>query len=662
MDAELKKNLQVIANTIRQLSMEAVQKANSGHPGLPMGCAEFGAFLYGCLLRHNPKNPKWLNRDRFVLSAGHGSMLLYACLHLSGFDVSLDAIKSFRQLHSITPGHPEYGMTSGVEATTGPLGQGVANAVGQALGLKLIASKFNSEHFPIFTNKVYCLAGDGCMMEGVASEASSFAGHLGLDNLVLIHDANQVSLDGPLSQSDSEDTLKRYQAYGFEVFELDGYDFDAMEQLFLEIKHGQQKPCFVQMRTIIGKGSPHKQGTHEAHGAPLGVEEIKEVKKELGLPEEEFYIPRMVQTFFEAKLSKEVDMEYKWKEKIKRWADAEPKQYQAFSEMVEKKLPYDMEEKLKNIELKSPLAGRSASQGVLHVLSEALPYLYGGSADLSSSDMTMMKQFPLVAPHQFEGRNIKYGVREFAMASMATGLAQTDMIVPFIGTFLIFSDYMRNATRVAALSKVQVIYQFTHDSIFLGEDGPTHQPIEQLAALRAIPEFRVIRPADNNEVKMAWLSALRHRGPTAIVLSRQALSELAETNVSFDEGVGRGAYIVKKENQGPHYTLIATGSEVSLALDVAIALEKLGKATRVVSMPCVAIFEEQDEAYQESVFGGDLGIRVSLEAASSFGWHKWIGREGIAISIDTFGKSAPMSDLKAEFGFTVDAILDRLLA
>lgn len=662
MDENLRKQLRVIASTIRQLSMEAVQKANSGHPGLPMGCAEFGAYLYGKLLRHNPKNPKWLNRDRFILSAGHGSMLLYACLALSGFGLTIDDIKQFRQDHSKTPGHPEYGMTDGVEATTGPLGQGISNAVGQALGLKLLARKFNGEKYHLFTSKVYCLAGDGCMMEGVASEASCLAGHLSLDNLVLIHDANHVCLDGPLSETFSEDTKARYRAYGWDVFELDGYDFDAMDTLFSEIQRSQKRPCFIEMRTIIGKGSPHKAGTHEAHGAPLGVEELAEAKKALGLPEEEFFVPQSVETYFANKLEKECAQEKSWKEMVRSWAEENPTLYNQFMAMIEKRLPEDLEKKLDTIEMKTTLAGRAASQIVLHTLGECLPQLQGGSADLSCSDLTMMKEFSIVAPGDFSGRNIKYGVREFAMAGIATGLAQTDMITPFVGTFLIFSDYMRNATRIAALSKVQVIYQFTHDSVFLGEDGPTHQPIEQLTALRAIPNLHVIRPADNWEVKKAWIAALRYRrGPTAIILSRQALPELAETRIPYAEGMARGGYILKKESSEVQFTLIATGSEVSLALDVAAALEKRGRGTRVVSMPCVELFEKQTPEYQESVLGGESGRRVSIEAGATVGWYKWIGRDGIAIGIDTFGMSAPLSEIKEEFGFTVDSILARLL-
>lgn len=662
MDPDLKKQLGKIANVVRELSMEAVQKANSGHPGLPMGCAEFGAYLYGVLLRHNPKNPKWLNRDRFILSAGHGSMLLYSLLHLSGFHLSMDDIKSFRQIHSKTPGHPEFHITDGVEATTGPLGQGVGNAVGQALGLKILAAKFNKENYPLFTSKVYCLAGDGCMMEGVSSEASALAGHLKLDNLVLIYDANQVTLDGFLKESGSEDTKMRYLAYGWDIFEVDGYDFDAMEKIFTAIRDTQKKPTLVLMHTVIGKGCATKAGTHKVHGSPLGAEEVEATKKVLGLPEEEFYVSQGVYSYFEQKLAKDAILEQKWKEMFRSWSETYPDEYKVFMQMVERRLPENIEEILRKVEMKSPLATRSSSYNVVNVLGDVLPQIYGGSADLSSSDMTMMKKFSVIAPGDFKGRNIKFGIREFGMATAATGLSQTHMFVPYIGTFLTFSDYMRNAIRLAALSKIQVIYQFTHDSVFLGEDGPTHQPVEHVAALRAMPQLQVIRPADNWEVKMSWLAALRYRGPTAIILSRQALPELEEANVPYDQGMGKGAYIMKKETRKPEFTFFATGSEVSLALDVATSLEKIGKSVRVVSMPCWEIFEQQSDEYKNSIIGGDLGQRVSIEAGTSFGWAKWIGHDGIAISIDTFGESAPQSDLAAEFGFTVDAIMGRLLS
>lgn len=661
MDEDVKKQLGKVAGAIRQLSMEAVQKANSGHPGMPMGCAEMGAFLYGVFLRHNPKNPKWPNRDRLVLSAGHGSMWLYSCLHLSGFDLSLEEIKNFRQLHSRTPGHPEYGMTPGVEATTGPLGQGVANAAGMALGLKILAAKFNKEEYPLFTGKVVCVAGDGCIMEGISSEASSLAGHLKLNNLILVYDANNISLDGPLSESCSEDTKERYKAYGWDVHEIDGYDFDRMETVFADIRKKQDRPALIVLRTVIGKGSPHKAGTHKVHGSPLGADEVAATKEALGLPKEDFCVAQSVRTFFEHKLAKEAALESEWNELFRRFSKAHPELAAEYEKMATSYLPADLEERLNAIEIKSPMASRSSSQVCLQTLGKVLPQLYGGSADLSCSDLTLMKDFPVISPGQFGGRNIKYGVREFAMGAMASGLSLTGMIQPFCGTFLTFSDYMRNAIRLAALSPYHTIYQFTHDSIFLGEDGPTHQPVEHLAALRAIPKLQVIRPADSHEVRMAWLAALRYKGPTAIVLSRQNLPDLNATKIPFAQGMGRGAYIVHKEKRKPEFTLFATGSEVSLALEVAERLEKVDKSVRVVSMPCWEIFEKQSDDYKRSIVEGDLGLRVSIEAATDFGWHRYIGREGIAICMEGFGHSAPAPDLAQEFGFTVDAILERLL-
>lgn len=662
LDEGLKKNLGKIANTIRGLSMDAVQKADSGHPGLPMGCAEIGAYLYGVTLNYNPKNPKWPNRDRFILSAGHGSMLLYSCLHLSGYNLSLEDIKNFRQLHSKTPGHPESLDTEGVETTTGPLGQGFGNAVGQALGLKLLGTKFNTEQHSIFDSKVFVLMGDGCIMEGVTSEASSFAAHLKINNLIAIYDANQITLDGPLVESCSEDVKMRYLAYGWEVFEVDGNDLDAFHLCMQKALVNQQKPRLIIARTIIGKGSPNKAGTHNAHGAPLGVDEIEATKKVLGIPQEPFYVPQAVLDFFKAKLESDQEKELKWQKTFDAWAKENPLLFDEYEKMSHLKLPADLEKEIHSLEIKSPIAGRKASQEVLVALADKLPQIYGGSADLSGSDLTMMKKYGIIAPAFFKGRNIKFGVREFAMATIATGLAQTNMITPVIGTFLTFSDYMRNAIRLACLMKEHVIYQFTHDSIFLGEDGPTHQPVEHYAALRAIPNLHVIRPADANEVKMSWISALTYKGPTALILSRQNLPELPGTDVSFNEGLGKGAYILKKEKgEKCDYMLVATGSEVSLSLDVAAELEKLGKSVRVVSMPCWELFELQDAPYKESVFGGDLGKRVSIEAGVDMGWYKYIGMHGIAISMDRFGASAPYRELQKEFGFTVVSILERIL-
>lgn len=661
LDAAQKQILGKIANTIRGLSMDAVQKADSGHPGLPMGCAELGAYLYGHHLNHHPKNSQWLNRDRLILSAGHGSMWLYSCLHLAGFNVSLEDIKHFRQLHSNTPGHPEYGMTDGVETTTGPLGQGIGNAVGQALGFKLLAARFNTEQYQIFTNKIYCLMGDGCVMEGLSSEVCSLAGHLKLDNLVVIYDANNVCLDGPLGETCSEDTKTRYLSYGWDVFEVNGHDLEALDRVFTRIKAEQKRPCLIIARTVIGKGSPSKAGTFKVHGSPLGHEEIKAAKAALGIPQEEFYVPQSVLNYFDNKLEEDAGKEESWNQVYEAWAKANPTKVIELKEMLQQKLPPDLEHKLENLQIKAPIAGRKASQECINLLSELLPNLYGGSADLSCSDMTSIKNGKVVTPDNFEGQNIKYGVREFGMATMATGLYQTGMMIPFIGTFLTFSDYMRNAIRLAALQHAQVIYQFTHDSIFLGEDGPTHQPIEHYAALRAIPNLQVIRPADSSEVKMAWLAALKYKGPTALLLSRQNLPDLTGTKIAYAEGMGKGAYIVKKEKSQPDFTLLATGSEVSLAIEVAEALEKLGKAVRVISMPCWQIFEKQSYEYQESLLGGNIGKRVSIEAGVDLGWHKYIGRDGIAICLECFGASAPASALARFYGFTVEDILGRIL-
>lgn len=661
LDPELKQTLVRIANTIRGLSMDAVQKADSGHPGLPMGCAELGAYLYGYYLRQNPKNSKWLNRDRLILSAGHGSMWLYSCLHLSGYKISLDDIKHFRQLHSNTPGHPESYLTDGVETTTGPLGQGVGNAVGQALGLKLLAAKFNTEKQKLFTSKVFVLMGDGDVMEGISSEVSSLAGHLKLDNLVAIYDSNNVCLDGPLAECCSEDTKARYRAYGWDVFEIDGGDLDAIHEVFTRVRQHQERPTLIVAHTVIGRGAPNKAGTHKAHGAPLGPEEVKAAKDQLGIPQEEFYISQSVLNYFQHRLVQDAQEEEKWQQLFDVWGRENPEKHKEFEIMLHNRLPSDLEKCLWEISIKAPVASRKSSQDVVNVLADLLPQLYGGSADLSGSDMTMLKKFPLIGPGTFQGRNIKYGVREFGMATMATGLYQTGMIIPFIGTFLTFSDYMRNAIRLASMQRAHVIYQFTHDSIFLGEDGPTHQPIEHYAALRAIPHLHVIRPADSHEVRMAWIAALGYDGPTALLLSRQNLPDLEVTKVPYAEGVGRGAYIVRKEKSKPDFTLIATGSELSLALNVADSLEKMGKSVRVISFPCWGILEEQSSDYKESLFGGDIGRRVSIESGVDLGWHKYIGRDGIAICMERFGESAPAGVLAKEFGFTVEDILERIL-
>lgn len=656
-----KQILEKIANTIRGLAMDATQKANSGHPGMPMGCAEMGAYLYGMMLNHNPKNPKWLNRDRLILSGGHGSMWLYSCLHLSGFELSMEEIQNFRQFGSDTPGHPEE-HTPGVETTTGPLGQGVGNAVGQALGLKILGGRFNTAEHNLFDAKVYLVMTDGDMMEGVASEASALAGHWKLDNLIALYDANQICLDGNLSDCSTEDTKKRYQAYGWDVFEIDGNDLEALHTTLSHVRSTQQKPTIIICRTVIGKGSPNKAGTHKVHGSPLGEAEVKAAKEALGIPQEAFYVPQEVYEFFEQRKRSGAMLESEWNRKLDAWGKKHPELFRDFEVMSKHREAHGVEELLWNLEIKSPISGRMASHAIIQNLGANFPYLYGGSADLSCSDMTLMDKQEIVQSPHYKGKNIKFGVREFAMAAIATGLEHTGMILPFIGTFLTFSDYMRNAIRLCALMRSHVFYHFTHDSIFLGEDGPTHQPIEHLASLRAMPNLHVIRPADANEVKMGWLAALRYKGPTAFIFSRQNLPELPGTNVPYAEGVGRGAYILRKEKQKPDFTLIATGSEVSLACDVSDALERHGKSVRVVSMPCWEIFENQPAEYRKEILGGDLGKRVAIEAGSSFGWHKYIGMDGVAICIDTFGASAPQKVLAEKFGFTVEAILEKILS
>ena len=662
MDKNEKEIYHLIGNAIRQLSIEAVQKANSGHPGLPLGCAEIAAYLYGKVLRHYPKNPHWLNRDRFVLSAGHGSMLLYSCLHLAGFDVSMDDIKNFRQLHSKTPGHPEYGETPGVEATTGPLGQGVGNAVGQALALKILGQTYNQQGHQLFNAKVYCLAGDGCLMEGVSQEAASFAGHYQLDNLVLIFDSNKVTLDGPLSDSGSDDIAMRFKSYGFDVYEMDGHDLEQIGATFSKLSH-QKKPVLIIAHTIIGKGSPNKQGTCKVHGSPLGDEELKLTKKALGLSDEPFYVDPKVRDYFKKHLVAQHDLESQWNHLVQSYQQKFPELFKQLKAMEAQQVPADLEKILHEMPSKGPIALRAASQEVICKLADMIPYLIGGSADLSESDRTHIKQSGLITPHDFSAKNIKYGIREFGMATIASGLFQSQMFVPFIGTFLTFSDYMRNAIRLACLGHYHVIYQFTHDSVFLGEDGPTHQPVEQVMSLRLIPHIHVIRPADFNEVKAAWYAALTYKkGPTALILTRQALPTLEGTKVPFEQGMMKGAYVVKKEQAHLTYVIIATGSEVSLAIESAEALEKKGMGVRVVSMPCMELFRKQPRSYQDQILGPQSVKKVSIEAGVSFGFAEWIGRDGIKIGIDSFGLSAPQKAIAEEFGFTVEKVVSKILA
>lgn len=665
-------NLARVTEGVRILSIDAIQKANSGHPGLPLGCAPVAAYLYGHFMRYNPANPHWLNRDRFVLSAGHGSMLLYSILHIAGFNLPIDEIKQFRQLHSKTPGHPEYGDTDGVEVTTGPLGQGIGNAVGMALAKKHLAHTVSND---LLDYKVICLAGDGCIQEGISAEACALAGHLCLNDLILLYDYNNITLDGKYSESASEDVTKRFEAYGWDVIEIEfdkevegdpkEQEMRTLENLhngLIKYRESQNKPLLVLLKTEIGFGSPNKAGTHKVHGSPLGPDELKLTKENLGYPLEDFYCPQPAYDYFKDLGKKLADQEKKWDEKLAEWKQKNASKAKMFDHMIEQKVPASLEQKLSQVDMGESISGRKASAKCIQLLAEELPYLIGGSADLAGSNCSNIDNSGFITKEDFTPKNIKYGIREFGMGTMAAGIYTSQMLVPFIATFCTFSDYMRNAIRLAALSHYKVIYHFTHDSIFVGEDGPTHQPVEQVASLRAMPNLHVMRPGDANEVKGMWLSALEYSGPTIFFLTRQNLPTLAETNVPHKDGVARGAYILKDGGTDPEYILFATGSEVSLAMDVSQELEKQGHTVRVVSMPCWELFENQDDAYKNKVLQGEKATRVSLEAGATLGWHRWIGHDGIAIGIDTFGASAPASEVQKEFGFTVEEVLNRIYA
>lgn len=608
-----------IANTIRSLTMDAVEKAGSGHPGLPMGCAELGAFLFAEFLLYNSSNPKWKNRDRLILSAGHGSLWLYTCLHLAGYQISIDDLKKFRQFGSKTPSHPDFLKTVGIEATTGVDGQGVGFAVGQSLALKIQG----------IASKVVVLAGDGCLMEGVSYESCSLAGHLNLNNLIVIYDSNCTTLDGYVNESFSEDVKSRFWAQGWDAFEIDGHDLNQIQQVFFPLRKNQNKPVIIIANTKIGCGSPSKEGTPAAHGRPLGIVEIEKAKKALSLSPEPFYVDSSIYSYLRKKSQKDSDIS-PTSTKINYQSIIEP------------------------ITCPSPIASRWVSHNILNALSDYIPEMIVGSADLSSSDGTFLHHYGFISPNHFEGRNIKYGVREFAMGCIAAGMAQTQLILPVIGTFLAFADYMRSAIRMSCLMRLKVIFHLTHDSIFVGHDGPTHQPIEQISSLRGIPDLHVIRPADSFEVKMAWIAALEYEGPTALILSRQPLLELNH-NSSIGEAL-KGAYIVKDtETDIIEYLLIASGSEVQLALEVS---RELGPATRVVSMPSWELFEKQSKNYKATLLKGN--VKVSIEAGIEQGWHKYIGSDGIAVALSEFGECGSISDLQEHFGYTVEKIVTKI--
>ena len=652
---------QLAINTIRFLSVDGVQKANSGHPGLPMGCAPMTYVLWQKHLRHNPKNPKWPDRDRFVLSAGHGSMLLYSMLHLYGYDLALDELKAFRQWGSRAPGHPESFCTTGVEATTGPLGQGATNAVGMAMAERFLAGRYNRPGLTIVDHITYALMGDGDMMEGITHESASLAGHLGLGKLIWLYDDNKVSLDGPTTLSFTEDVGKRFEAYGWHVQKVaqGDTDVDGIDRALTAAK-ADGRPSLIMVRTTIGFGSPHKAGTSEAHGSPLGPDEVKASKSALGWdPEKQFYVPDEARAHFLAAIERGGKAEVEWQTTFEAWSKANPDLATEWRMALRNELPSDWDSAIPLFTPKDDVASRVSGGKILAAIASKVPWLLGGDADLSCSTMTGLPGLGDFDGKTGLGRNIRFGVREHAMGAIANGMAYHGSIRPFTATFFVFSDYERPAIRLAALSKLPVIFIFTHDSIGVGEDGPTHQPVEHLSALRGIPNLWVMRPADANETAAAYRAAMKRTdGPTVIVLTRQKLPTFDREKLAPASGLSRGAYVLSEAPGGaPQAILLATGSEVSLALAAQEKLLAGGIRTRVVSMPCWELFVAQPVEYRESVIPPGVSARVSVEAGLTLGWHRFIGDHGIAIGLDRFGASGPGSVLVKQFGFTPDNIV-----
>lgn len=657
---------QMAVDTIKTLSVDAIEKSKSGHPGLPTGAMDYAFVLWTKFLRFNPEDPAWPNRDRFVLSAGHGCMLLYSLLHLTGYAVSMDDIKNFRQWGAKTPGHPEFGMTPGVEATTGPLGQGTANTVGMALAEKMLAARFNKPGFELFNHRVFAIVSDGDLEEGISHEAASLAGHLGLGNLTYIYDDNHISIGGDTAISYSDDVARRFEAYHWHVQKIDGHDREAAEEALAAALVEKDRPSIIIARTHIAKDAPTKHDTSGAHGEPLGPEETAAMKKALGWPAEPaFYVPDGVYDLFRSR-PKAVKVEYNaWQEMLKQYRAQYPELASELDAMLERRVPENITDKLLETAASlSPDATRGYSGKVMQVAAKLVPSMVGGSADLEPSNKTMLKDYASIAKHSFEGRNIHFGIREHGMGGVVNGMACYGGFIPYGGTFLVFSDYMRGSVRVAALSHLQSIWVWTHDSIFLGEDGPTHEPIEHYASLRAMPNLCVIRPADAAETAVAWAVALENKTcPTALLLSRQKAPTVERT--SFDEAkkLKKGAYVVSDAADGkPDVIVIATGTEVYTTQQAVKTLEGEGVKVRLVSMPSWDLFSKQDEAYRESVLPKPVKKRVAVEAASPFGWERWTGSEGLILGIDRFGASAPMKVLQEKFGFTPEQIADSIRA
>ena len=651
MDPKLKD----LSNAIRFLSIDAVQKANSGHPGMPMGMADVATVLFKYYLRFNPKNPSWLNRDRFILSAGHGSMLLYSLLYLTGYKkIKLEDIKNFRQLNSICAGHPEYEKDSGIETTTGPLGQGLSNSVGMAVGQEILKKKFGSD---LINNKTYVVASDGDLMEGISHESMSLAGHLNLKNLIVFFDNNKISIDGPTSLSVSDNYKKRFESYGWSFQEINGHNF---KQIFNAIKKANKskKPSIISCKTIIGFGSPNKSGKASSHGSPLGDDEIKLVRKKLKWKHDAFEIPEKIIESWREMGSKGEKLEAEWNNILSK---KNTKIQEEYERLKKGELPLELDkiigdEKLKFFQTKPKMATRQCSSSVINSLSSILPELIGGSADLSGSNNTKTEKSKVITAKNFAGNYIHYGVREHAMAGIMNGLALYGCLIPFGGTFLIFSDYLKPSMRLSALMKLRVIFIFSHDSIGLGEDGPTHQPVEQLEHLRAIPNLNVFRPADINETLECWEIALKSKdNPSAIALSRQKLPYVSEHN-SGESMCSKGAYVLKKTSDNDKISLIASGSEVEIALEAQKKLENLNINSKVISVPCLDIFQNQTDDYKDEILGKD-NFKVSIEAASQSGWKSIVGKDGVTLGLSTFGKSAPYKDIYKLLNLTSDEIV-----
>ena len=649
-----------LANAIRALSMDAVQKANSGHPGAPMGMADIAEVLWNDFLQHNPKNPQWPNRDRFVLSNGHGSMLIYSLLHLSGYNLPMEEIKNFRQLHSKTPGHPEYGYTDGVETTTGPLGQGITNAVGMAIAEKMLAGQFNKPGHHVVDHYTYCFLGDGCLMEGVSHEACSLAGTLGLGKLVAFWDDNGISIDGHVEGWFTDDTPKRFESYGWHVIrDVDGHDAKAIDAAIREARSVNDKPTLICTKTVIGFGAPNLCGSHDCHGAALGDDEVQATRDNIGWKHDPFVIPDEVYSGWDAS-EKGSKAEAEWEKAMAAYEKEYPAEAAELKRRLAGDLPADFADKMdsfiQEVAAKGETtASRKASQASITAIAGMLPELVGGSADLAPSNLTTWKGCVSLTNTESDANYIHYGVREFGMSAIMNGMVLHGGFVPFAGTFLMFSEYARNALRMSALMKIGSIFVYTHDSIGLGEDGPTHQPVEQIATLRMIPRMQTWRPCDAVETAVAWKQAvLRREAPTSLIFSRQNLPH-QDRSAEQVANIEKGGYILKDSQGTPEQIIIATGSEVALAMGAA---EKLGDKVRVVSMPCVEAFDAQDEAYRESVLPKAVTKRVAVEAGVTQGWYKYVGAEGKVVGIDTFGESAPGGALFDYFGFTVEKVVE----